>query len=188
LVLDDGGFEGVGEAGVELAGEVEEEGFVDEVAGGAVGELGAASFDWLDQVFDADGGGEAGEKDAVGFEGSPGVFEHGEEVAVVAGEVEDGAEEDYVELGVGEGHGFDGFVAEVGGGEVGGELAGGGDGGGVGIGGVDLVVFAEEVDEIAAVAAAGVEDVHSGSDSAAEDLIEEVDVDGAELVVEGWHD
>jgi hypothetical protein len=55
------------------------------------------------------------------------------------------------------------------------------------IGAEDLVPFAEEIDEIAAGAASGVEDSHAGHDVAAKDLIEEVDVDLAELLLEGGH-
>ena len=61
------------------------------------------------------------------------------------------------------------------------------DGGGVLVGGEDLVAFAEEVDEIATGAAAGVEDTHAGVDVAAEELVEEVDVDVAELLLECGH-
>jgi hypothetical protein len=55
------------------------------------------------------------------------------------------------------------------------------------IGAEDLVAFAEEVDEIPPRAAAGVEDSHAGHDVVAENLIEEVDVDLAELLLEGGH-
>jgi hypothetical protein len=55
------------------------------------------------------------------------------------------------------------------------------------IGAEDLVAFAEEVDEIAPGAAARVEDSHAGHDVVAKDLIEEVDVDLAELLLEGGH-
>ena len=60
------------------------------------------------------------------------------------------------------------------------------DGVGVVVDGEDLVAFAEEIDEVAAGAAAGVEDSHAGDDVAAEELVEEVDVDGAELLLERW--
>ena len=89
------------------------------------------------------------------------------------------------------GDGLDGFDAEVCRGEMrregGDESAGLRDGFGVLIGGEDLVAFAEEVDEIAAGAASGVEDSHAGHDVAAKKLVEEVDVDLAELLLEGGH-
>jgi hypothetical protein len=71
--------------------------------------------------------------------------------------------------------------------EGGGESAGLCDGGGTLIGAEDLVAFAEEIDEIAAGAASGVEDSHAGHDVSAKDLVEEVDVDLAELLLEGGH-
>jgi hypothetical protein len=50
--------------------------------------------------------------------------------------------------------------------------------------GEDLGVFAQEIDEVAAVAAAGVEDAHGGGDVAAQDLVEDVDVNLAELLLD----
>ena len=72
-----------------------EEGFVDAVAFDAVGGEVAAAGEVL--VGHADGGGEAAEEKAAGFEDSPEAVEHGVEVGVVAGEVEDGAAVDDVE-------------------------------------------------------------------------------------------
>jgi hypothetical protein len=112
-------------------------------------------------------------------------------VRVVTGEVEDGAADDEVEGVVGVGDGLDGFDTEVFRremrGEGGDESAGLRDGFGTLIGAEDLVAFAEEVDEIAAGTASGVEDSHAGHDVAAKELVEEVDVDLAELLVEGGH-
>jgi hypothetical protein len=112
-------------------------------------------------------------------------------VCVVTGEVKDGAADDKIEGVVGVGDGLDGFDSEVFRGEVGGEggdeSAGLRDGFGTLIGGEDLVAFAEEIDEIAAGAASGVEDSHARHDVAAKNLIEEVDVNRAELLLEGGH-
>jgi len=168
---------------------VHEEGFVDAEALDAVGGEITVAGEVL--VGHADGGGEAAEEEAAGLEDAPEVFEHGVEVRVVAGEVEDGAADDEVEGFVGVGEGFDGFDAEVFRGEVGGEggdeRAGLRDGFGILIGGEDLVAFAKEVDEVATGAAAGVEDSHAGHNVAAKKLVEEVDVDVAKLLVEGRH-
>ena len=49
------------------------------------------------------------------------------------------------------------------------------------VGAVDFVAFPEEVDEVPSAAAAGVDDTHSGRDAPLEELVEEVDVDLAEL-------
>jgi hypothetical protein len=168
---------------------VHEKGFVDAVAFDAVrGEI-AVAGEVL--VGHADGGGEAAEEQAIGLEDTPEIFKHGVEVRIVAGEVEDGAADDDVEGLVGVGEGLDGFDAEVFRGKVrgesGDESAGLRDGFGILIGAEDLVALAEEVDEIAADAAPGIEDSHAGDDVAAKDLIEEVDVDRAELLLEGRH-
>jgi hypothetical protein len=108
-------------------------------------------------------------------------------VSVVSAEVEDGAAEDEVEGGVGVGDVFDGFDAEVVRGESGKECAGVLDCCGILVRGEDLVAFTMEVDEVATGAAASVEDAHAGLDIAAEKLVEEINVDEAELFVEGRH-
>ena len=53
---------------------------------------------------------------------------------------------------------------------------------GIGIVAAHVVALAQQIDEIAAAAAAGVEHAHAGRDAAAQQLIEHVDVDVAELV------
>lgn len=54
---------------------------------------------------------------------------------------------------------------------------------GFGIGGVNFIAFAHEIDDIVAAAATSVEDAHAGRDVAAEELIKEVDIDIAELLL-----
>jgi hypothetical protein len=168
---------------------VHKKGFVDTVALGAVGGEVAVAGEVL--VGHADGGGEPAEEETVGLEDAPEIFEHGVEVRVVAGEVEDGAADDEIEGVVGMGDGLDGFDAEVSRremrGEGGDESAGLRDGFGILIGAEDLVAFAEEIDEIAAGAASGVKDSHARHDVVAKDLVEKVDVDLAELLLEGGH-
>ena len=187
LVLDYGGFDGVDEFGVEGGGEVHEERFVDAVEFDAVGGEVVAAGEMV--MGHADGGGEAAEEESAGLEDSPEILEHGVEVGFVAGEVEDGAAMDDVEGVVGECEGLERLDAEVGGGESGGEkgseFAGLPDGFGVVVVGKDFEAFAEEIDEVASGAAAGVEDGHAGEYVAAEEVVEEVDVDGAELLLEG---
>jgi hypothetical protein len=189
LVLDDCGFYGVDELSAELRGEVHEEGFVDAEALDAVGGEVVVADEML--VGHADGGGEPAEEQAVGFEDAPEIFEHRVEVRVVSCEVEDGAAEDEVEGIVGVGDGLDRFNAKVFCGEMGRE--GSDERTGLRnrfrilIGAEDLVAFAEEIDEVAAGAASGVEDSHAGHDVAAKKLVEEVDVDLAELLLEGGH-
>jgi hypothetical protein len=100
-------------------GEVHEEGFVDAEALDAVGGKIAVAGEVL--VGHADGGGEPAEEEAAGPEDAPEVVEHGVEVCVVAGEVEDGAADDEVEGIGGVGDRVEGFDAEVVGWEVKGE-------------------------------------------------------------------
>lgn len=101
LVLDHGGLDRVDELAVELFGELHEEGFVDAEAFGPVGCEVTMTNDVL--VRHADGGGEAAEEETARFQDSPEALQHGVEVVVVAGEVEDGVAENDVEGGVGEG-------------------------------------------------------------------------------------
>ncbi len=170
-------------------GEAEEKSRVDEVALDAVGGEEAAAVDAL--VLHANGGGEAAEEEAAGFQDSPDVAEHGCEVLVVAREVEHGTAEHDVGEGVREGHRFDGLDAEVvwrnGRGQRCGEGADALDGSRVFIDAEDLVSLAQKVDEVATEATAGIEDAHAGRYAAALELIEEVDVDGAELFLKRGH-
>jgi len=138
-------------------------------------------------VGHADGGGEAAEEKAAGLEDAPEIVQHGVEVRVVAGEVEDSAAKDDIEGGVGVGDGLDGFEAEIFCREIGGDGAGLFDGGRIFVRSEDFVAFVEEIDEVASGAAAGVEDPHAGCDVAAKELIEEVDVNLAELLLEIGH-
>ncbi len=102
-----------------------------------------------------------------------------------------GATQDHISEGIGERHRFDLLEAEVGGRERGGKLgaqgADGLEGFGIPISGDDLITFAEESDEVASGAAPGVEEEQAGGDAAAEELIEQVDVDGAELGLKSEH-
>ena len=89
---------------------------------------------------------------------------------------------------VGERHGFDGADLKIFRGQVGlegcRELADVVHGCGILVDGEDLAAFAEQVDEVAAVAASGIDNGHAGLDVAAQDLIEDVDVDLAELFLD----
>jgi hypothetical protein len=168
---------------------VHEEGFVDAVEFDAVGSEVAAALEVL--VRHADGGGETAEEETAGFEDAPEALEDCVEMGFVSGEVEDGVAVNEVEEGVREGCGFEWFGAEVVCWEMrresGGEGAGLLDGGWVMVDSEDLVAFAEEIDEIAAGAAAGIEDTHAGDDVAAEEMVEEIDVDKAELLLQSGH-
>ena len=107
------------------------------------------------------------------------------EVRVIACEVQDGAAEHDVGEPIGERHLLDGLDTEVGLGKRRREPPGDGthrrERAGIGVDAEDLEAVPEEVDEVAAAAAAGVEDAHARRDASAEQLIEDVDVDLAEL-------
>src|SRR5690606_38372066 len=48
----------------------------------------------------------------------------------------------------------------------------------------NIVAFPQEVDDVSTFAASGVEDAHSGRDAAFQKLVEEIDIDLAELFLE----
>ena len=107
------------------------------------------------------------------------------ELLVARGEMEHGAADDAVGQGIRERHRFDRFVAKIFGrkrrGQRCGEAAGCVESVWIGIGGKDFKAVPEQVYEIAAGTAPGIEDTHPGGDAPAEELIEQVDVDVAEL-------
>ena len=117
LVLHDSGLDRVDELGVELCGELHEEWFrrrrsvrFRRVRGSGGRRCAGVSCRWWRR--DGRRGDRRVSGRARGFAAWRGSV-------VVAGEVEDGVAEDDVEGGVGEGHGFDGFDAEVFGGKSG---------------------------------------------------------------------
>src|SRR4051812_25805436 len=107
---------------------------------------------------------------------------------VVASEVEDGAADDHIHARVGNRHGFDGLDLEAGcrcgGGQRCGEAAGGEHRVRICVNREHLDSHPQQVHEIAAVSASGIEHPHSRTDAPSQQLVEEVDVDVAELLVE----
>ena len=91
----------------------QEKGFIDQIALGAIGEMVAAAGDGADLVSIPMVEARRQKKRPPGFRRRPGALQHGVEMRVIAGEVEDRAAEDHVGEGVGEGVGFDGFGAEM---------------------------------------------------------------------------
>jgi hypothetical protein len=96
--------------------------------------------------------------------------------------MENGAADYDIGEGVGKRHLFDGFDTEV----FGRTLAQGRDGAGIGIDAEDFAMT-KQPNQVAALAAARFEDAHTGCNASPEDLIEEVNVDRAELVDKGGH-
>src|SRR5271156_4123134 len=96
----------------------------------------------------SDGGSETAEEKTAGLQDAPEIVQHGVEVRVVAGEVEDSAANDNVKGSVGVGDRLDGFETEVARWEIGSDGAGLFDGRGTLIAGKDFVTFAEEINEV----------------------------------------
>ena len=121
-------------------------------------------------------------------EHAPAAREHGIELGVVARKMQHGAADDDGGRPIRHRRPFNRLGAKVfwreGGRQPRGELAHGADGVGVLIDGVDVAASAQQIDEIAAPAAAGVEDTIAWRDAAAQQLIEQIDVDPAELGLE----
>ena len=104
---------------------------------------------------------------------------------LVAREMHDGAADDYVERRVGKRHAFDWLRSEIAGRQRGSEprceLSNRADRRVVCIGAGHVEASAHEVHEVASAAAARVEDRHPVANASPMDLIEQVDVDIAEL-------
>jgi hypothetical protein len=139
----------------------------------------------LKTAFHAVGRGQAREEDAARLQHTPHLPEHRPPVRLVPREVEHGAAEHRVEALTLEGHPLDRLPAEVIFGELRGERAGertdtrhrvGRE-----VDAADVITLAQEVDEVASRPAAGVENPHRQVKAPPEELVEEVDVDAAEL-------
>jgi hypothetical protein len=101
---------------------------------------------------------------------------------VIRCEMENGAADYYIGEGIGERHLFHGFDAKV----FGRELPQGRDGARIGIDAENFAVT-KQPDQVAALSTSRIEDAHAGRNASAKDLIEEVNVDRAELVDKGGH-
>lgn len=175
----------------QLLREVNQKLFVHQVTLRTVWQQAAASRHAADHAFHSNRGCEAGDEETARFQDTPRAAHHGSKAIVVAREVEDGAGDHDIGEGTREGHLFDGFHAKVAGRERRrercGEAAYGLHGLRIGIDAKNLITFAEEIDEVAAGTTSSIEDPHPRHDAAAEELIEEVDIDLAELLLESEH-
>ena len=126
----------------------------------------AASLDVFHLALHADRGSEAAEEEPAGFQDPPRSVQHGLEVRVVAGEMEDGVADDHIRAGIVERHMFDGFDSKIRlrkrGREHPGEGANAIHGLRVRVRGVNFVPFPQEVDEVSTGTASGVQYSHSG--------------------------
>ena len=107
------------------------------------------------------------------------------------GEVQDRAADDDVGERFGKRHAFDRLVTKVAGRQLRRECLRQAlyrlDRRRVAVGSEDLIAGAQQKDDVAAAAASGIEDAHARPDSPAQQLIEQVDVDVAELFAEVVH-
>ena len=186
-ILHDGRLDRVDELGSEVLRHLHQQRLVDQVPLGAVRHRVPAIVQMPDQTFGADRGREPAEEKPSRLERPPAAVQHRVEVIVVSREVQDGVDDDDVGEEIRERVCFDGFDAEVVSRQVRREAAHGVDRLRIEIGAEDLVPFAEQVHDVPAGAAAGVEDRHPLRDIAAQELIEEVDVDVAKLFLESGH-
>jgi len=138
-----------------------------------------------DLVFHSDRRSEAAEKEAVRLQYPPSPAQHGVEAIVIAREVKYCTAENYVGEMVRKGHSFQGFHAEIVHGEGRrqgrGENARGRDGLRLCVHAKDFISRGEKVMKISTETAARIEDFHARRNAAAQELIEQVDIDLAEL-------
>jgi hypothetical protein len=129
----------------------------------------------------ANWGSEATEEEPAGLQDPPRSVQHGLEVHIVARKMEDGVADNHVRARIVEGHPFDGFDWEIWFGKSGREHPGEGTDAlhrlNVWVNGINLVSFPQEINEVSAGTASGVQDSHSGWDAAFQKLVEKIDVD-----------
>lgn len=187
MVLDDGGFERIDQDRVKFVGEIEQHFLVHEKPVLPVRHFEQTARQALE--VHADAGAEAAEEHAAGTEHAPQLRQHRAEMVFIAGEVQHRGAEDHIRDGIGERHVFDLADDQIlrgqGSAERSGELAHVLDAFGIGVDGEDFRALAQQVDEIAPVAASGVDDAHAGRDVAAQDLVKDVDIDLSELFLKG---
>ena len=113
-------------------------------------------------------------------------------VLVIACEVEDGAADDYVGEIIRERHLFYEFNSKIVRGKswrkLRGETTNLGDRSRVGVHAENLVSLSKQVDQVAPGSASGIEHAHSASNSATQELIEQIDVNLAELLLKVGHE
>ena len=181
LPLHDGRLQRVDERAAESVREGNERFLVDEVALAAVREPEPPVADRRKTALHPDRGREAAEEDSAARNDAPRAVQHRPEVGAVPREVQDGARDHEVAGAIRKAVRLDGLGAEIRRGRPGrerlGQRANRLDRARIGVHRGHVVALAQEVDEVAAGAAARVEDPRPRRDPPAEDLVEEVDVD-----------
>jgi hypothetical protein len=185
LILHDGGFYRIEELPAPFDGEPMQQSLIHQISLRTVGQQKSAFSGAANLPFDADGRCQPAKEESSRSERAPCTAQHGFEVIVVLREVEYGAAQYHIRKAVREGHRFQGFDSKVAFGELRRqgrrETAHAPDGVWIGIHAEDFVPFPQEVKQIASFPAAGVQDAHAWRDTAAEKLVEEIDIDTAEL-------
>jgi hypothetical protein len=185
LILNDGSLQGVGQLPAEFCGKPGEKGLVDQIALGAVGQPEAPPLDTSNLVFHSDRGRETAEEQPVRLQDAPGSAQHGIKVIVVTCEVEDGAADHYVGKMIREGHMFERLYSKIVRRQRSGEAARGRNRLRIQIDAETFIPRGEKVVKVSPEPAARIEDFHAGPDTAAKELIEQIDIDLAELFSKG---
>jgi hypothetical protein len=107
LALHDRRFQWVHQFGAHVDGQRQEQVFVHQKTIGAVWQVKTAALDALDAVLEPDRRGQPAEQQSAWTHGAPGPAQHGEEVRLIAGEVQDGAADHHVRAGSVEAHRLD---------------------------------------------------------------------------------
>ena len=132
-------------------------------------------------------GTQAAEEHAARLQYSPQLRQHRAEVPVIASKVKHGIAEHHIRKPVGKRHIVERAHLEVlreqSGLKRGGQLADVLHARGILVDREDLATFAQQVNEVAPVSASGVKHAHAGLNVAAQDLIEDIDIDLAELLL-----
>jgi hypothetical protein len=187
-ILNDSRLERIEQVATKACGRVDEHRLVDEEALPTVQELKPAAGDVTEAAFHPDRRREAAEQHPGGPQDAPHLVEHGSEVFLVASEVEHGVANDHLGGGVVEAHLFDGLEAKVLRWETRRQLCGKSpyraDRGRVLVHSHHVEPAPQQVHEVPTTSAPGIQYRHTRCDTATQQLVEEVDVDLAELLSE----
>lgn len=165
--MNDGGLERIEESAVEdIGGCAQKCVFVDEESLLAAGEFESSTAERSHDRFDADDTHQASEENPAGAEDAGKLCDHRVEVLCIACEVQERAANDEVKVCIWKGHGLDRGDDEPGGSQLRGQLRGERSDlpnrGRILIDRMEIEAILEHIDEIAAYAAACIEDGHAG--------------------------
>lgn len=183
IVLHEGGFQRIDEDSVELICEAQQRRLIHKKPFRTIGN----AIDISPQLFKvhANAGTQTAEEHSAGFDHAPEFFEHSQKVLIVARKVQYGGAEHHIGKTLREGHLFDPSDLKIFAGQSRAKrsrkLTYVLNRGGFFVDSEDVASAAQQVDQVATITASGIEHDHSGRNVAAQNLIEEVDVDLTEL-------